>query len=386
MTGKTRRFRFVPWGLLVVVWLTGGLVACSQNTEIAPTEEIPLDLSVALTELAATLQQPALTASPAPTDGIPQSTPEDPGIISPLTAKNLRINTRGKWDGAESFIWIPGEGEVAVAAEGIMGFYTLSPSKSWDEVAQVQSVNPSSLAVAKDASLAAWIEDDKRIHLWDVSGRREFAALGESTTAITGLAFAPDSKTLAVSTLDQMLTLWRLPDRQSQLTWQTPAWVTNISFSPDGSQIAGVDLAGFRVYIWDAALGQEIRQIHWDDGVNPALYGVHFSPDWRWIAWVTRAAVQLVDVNTQELGPLFVHDDFVSSVAWGPYSQLLATAAASQMNGELFPVVQIWDIQTGNLLNTLVQSESVLDMQFSPDGHDLAILTSSGLLQVWTVR
>ena len=48
------------------------------------------------------------------------------------------------------------------------------------------------------------------------------------------------------------------------------------------------------------------------------------------------------------------------------------------------PAVLVWDPASGKLLTTLPQTEPVQSLSFSPDGARLAVLSSSGALQMWS--
>jgi WD40 repeat protein len=55
------------------------------------------------------------------------------------------------------------------------------------------------------------------------------------------------------------------------------------------------------------------------------------------------------------------------------------------VEGSLVPAVLIWEASSGELLNSLIQLEAVRCLAFSPDGRQLAVLTTSGSLQTWSV-
>src|SRR5262249_4287540 len=55
------------------------------------------------------------------------------------------------------------------------------------------------VAVSPDGKLVAWAATDRSLHLWDVGARKELRTWKEAQGRPTKLAFAPDSKTLAVA-------------------------------------------------------------------------------------------------------------------------------------------------------------------------------------------
>jgi WD40 repeat protein len=203
--------------------------------------------------------------------------------------------------------------------------------------------------------------------------------------AITGLAFSPDRSILAAATYQNQLVFWDTSNGQQISSQGIAYWLSNLSYSPDGSLLAGVDLPNFAVHIYDAVTLEEQRTLTWTESASPALYGAFFSPDWKTLAWVARGTVQLMDVATQALGPTLSHEDFVNDAAWSPDGSLISTAAAGTVNGSFSPVVFVWDAQTGELITPLVQPEVVLSIAFSPDGRELASLIAGGNLQLWAV-
>ena len=181
--------------------------------------------------------------------------------------------------------------------------------------------------------------------------------------------------------------MWEGRDGSVQVSreWQLPYWLTDLAFSPDGTILAGADLTNFTVHVFDLASGEEVRSLMWTEHASPALYGVEFSPDWKYLAWVARGSVLIMDLESGEPLANLEHEDFVSAYTWSADGELLATAAAGTLRGEFSPMVYLWEASTGALVNQLAQQASVLSMSFSPDGRELAVLTSGGALQIWQV-
>ncbi|MEJ2600199.1 MAG: hypothetical protein P8Z00_17830 [Anaerolineales bacterium] len=80
------------------------------------------------------------------------------------------------------------------------------------------------------------------------------------------------------------------------------------------------------------------------------------------------------------------HEDAVNALAWSPDSTILATAAAATVNGNFVPVVELWNAESGKMLNTLVLTNPAIQISFSPDGKSLATLDSAGTLHLWAVK
>jgi WD40 repeat protein len=93
-----------------------------------------------------------------------------------------------------------------------------------------------------------------------------------------------------------------------------------------------------------------------------------------------------MDVETEKLGQTLNHEDFVSATSWSPDGQLIATASAATVNGNISPVVILWDVATGKPANTLVQPDAAVSLEFSTEGFSLATLVNKGLLSLWAVK
>ena len=97
---------------------------------------------------------------------------------------------------------------------------------------------------------------------------------------------------------------------------------------------------------------------------------------------VTGLAGILQEVETGMLSYAFQHEDFVSYYTVSPDGTILASAAAKLVNNELVPVITLWDTSSSTEINTLVVSDPVTALQFSPDGKLLAVATGNNL-QIW---
>ena len=190
---------------------------------------------------------------------------------------------------------------------------------------------------------------------------------------------------MAAATLQGEITQLSTGSEGSPLTWQAPAWLSNLSYSPDGARLGGVDLATFTVYIFSLD-GIVQQKLEWTSSASPNLYGAFFSPDWSRIAWAARSAVQIMEIPSSEQGPLLNHEDYVSAVQWSPDSQVLATAAAQNTGGGSIPIVILWNPANGQILKTFVQQFAVQSLSFSPDSRKLAVMDVNGDLQVFSIE
>jgi WD40 repeat protein len=261
----------------------------------------------------------------------------------------------------------------------------INAQSSAPEMAQtITSTLPSLLTAANGSAIIAWVSEGGTINTLDVSSDLSNPITVQAESPVTGLALSPSGDKLAYVSFNSRIKVQGVGDSRVDQTWTLPNWLVNLMFSPDGSQLAGADLANFTLYFLNASTGEVINKQEWLDSVTPALYGIYLSPDWKQAAWVAQNVVQIKDIKDDSNGPLLIHQDVVRSVSWSPDGRLLATGSAALLTDRLEPAVMIWDVSSGQLLNILVQQVAVQSVAFSPDGRQLAVLDTNGNLKTWS--
>lgn len=326
-----------------------------------------------------------------PAEFIPLFAARSDAAIDPVNANSLMPSGIVNYLGANNIVWLPGGKGAVLASENSMMLLSTSElvagaqADSPEMIQTISSNTPSHLSVAREAAILAWVSDGKKINVLDATNNVGEPILTQSVSPVTGLTLTPNGNRLAYATFSREVVIQKTGDEQSTETWITPAWLANLSYSPDGSQLGGADLANFTFYILDANNGTIVQSREWTGSATSALYGVYLSPDWTRAAWVTQSAIQMMELSSGKIGPLLSHANVVNAVAWSPNSLLLATASAVMVGEDLAPAVLIWEADSGSLINTLVQPTAVQDLTFSPDGRQLAILHINGDLQSWSV-
>jgi WD40 repeat protein/transcriptional regulator with XRE-family HTH domain len=141
---------------------------------------------------------------------------------------------------------------------------------------------PIGLAFTPDSRTLAIGNSDKDVYLWDVASPAHPRRLGAPLTGPSGqtwtVAVSPDGKTLAAGANDGTVWLWNLADPAHPALTATlsglPGHVFSVAFSPSGSQLAAASYDDDTIRLWDTSaaaarsaicgnLGQPVSASDW---------------------------------------------------------------------------------------------------------------------------
>ena len=149
-----------------------------------------------------------------------------------------------------------------------------------------------------------------------------------------------------------------------------------VYFSPDGKRLAVDSLDAIEVVIYDTASGERVNSLSGFETAAP-VYGAAFSPDGRYLLWLSRGTAQPMDISTQTLMPALSHEDFIAAARMSRENSKVATAAGGTLNGEFQPLVTLWNPQNGAVLWQMGNAEYFSSLDFSPDDSILAAGTKN---------
>ncbi|OPG12486.1 WD40 repeat domain-containing protein [Microbispora sp. GKU 823] len=247
------------------------------------------------------------------------------------------------------------------------------------------ALSPDGARLASYTPRGAGERGDLRIH--DVAGKKLIAGV-RWENQVTGLAFSPDSRTMAVADLSGVW-LWPVhgePRRGSPLIpWTEPQRPVTLTFSPGGRfiTVVGEDVTE----TWDVerrvrVLSEEVVQVGPDDRL--ALV----------IPWQVRAVTAEMTSGSRKSGPRARRVELWDLVRGGrvdaPWLPARATTGAFSPDGRLLALatdekgVVLFDLATGKAGGEPLDP-SAEGLEFSADGRFLAAY-SEGRVSLWSVR
>ncbi len=163
--------------------------------------------------------------------------------------------------------------------------------------------------------------------------------------------------------------------------------VTGLAWSPDGDQMATVDLDD-TIRLWDVNLDSYLFNLNRSWAFSDDSYALHFSwaPEGERLAVITSDGAEVLDVNTGET--LLIIPDLEFTLAWHPDGTQITGEV--DLGEEIGMQIRVWDASTGSIINIYTGADPNLfwsDVQWSPDGSVLVGVTSiPATLHAWDVE
>lgn len=194
------------------------------------------------------------------------------------------------------------------------------------------------------------------------------AEFNHGPSPVDSVAFSPvDASLVASAGIHGIIKLWNINDTDVPLAiLNHPANYTFIAFSPDGKLLASSG-NGEELILWDVASGNKVNSIK--AGFAP----FSFSPDGNQLAtaykkvklWDIRNPKAITEVAILPFNEANQIKSRTQAVDISPDGKLIAAGYASG-------IINVWDIQTKQLVKTLKTSFSEMEfLKFSPDNKFL---------------
>lgn len=280
---------------------------------------------------------------------------------------------------------------------------TVGPSGGWPFFA----MSPDGRLLA----VISWPPHQKAsiIQLIDTSDLRVVKRILYTRSTPHGLAFSPDSTTLAVGSItfakndetrDQsFVRLWDVASGKP-MTSDLPGipagvWLWSIAFSPDGRTLAGggpvyptkdasLDEASGRVYLWSTAASEQLAGSFETRVGRPVAGPLGFTPDGSLLIVPTGfddGAFLSWDTSARAIVRT------TPSVDGGVYAADISDDGRSLVTGATDGIVHLWDVASGTSIGTpltgLKPFADTVDM--NPNGSTVVGADSSGHVLIWDV-
>ena len=211
--------------------------------------------------------------------------------------------------------------------------------------------------------------------MWDVTTGECLQTCG-GNSLITSVAWSPDYKQIALGSEDGTARIWDVTTGECLQPLEHDSPVRSVAWSPDGKQIATGSKDG-TAKIWDVSTGKCLQQTH---GRIPL-----WSPDGKHLALQCGNEVKVMTLDGGKItvghgflpGPSYIY-----SFVWSPDGKQIATGSGDK-------TAKIWDVATGDCLQTIKHNNPVHSIAWSPDGN-LVVTASSecakneGDVKIWT--
>lgn len=211
------------------------------------------------------------------------------------------------------------------------------------------------------------------------NGGQIFSFQRESSSSVSVLEWSPDGNALAVATENGPIEVWDTETGTLRNILQvTGTGIRSLSWNPDSTQLASASQEAFpdNVTIWDVSTGTIVFSPIVGDALSVAL-----SPDGALIAVSKFGEIQLWDAVSRQLTRMIHTPEYIVAMAWNPNNMTIASADTYVAQNS---VVRIWDINTGQLLDTLEGHTDVINaVHWNASGDQLVTASHDGTVRLW---
>ena len=193
---------------------------------------------------------------------------------------------------------------------------------------------------------------------------------------IDAMQYSPDGTVLAVAT---SVGIWLYDTetyQETALLARNNKGVAGLVFSPDGATLASAERLG-DITLWDVKARKPKKTGLYNSSIDHKLV---FNLDGKIFAHAKFKEIYLYNAVTGKTKHVLKeHSDYVTSIAFSPVRQTLASGSEDK-------TIYLWDVDTGKLKLTLEgHPDEVTHVSFSPDGDTLISVSKDMTIYCWDI-
>ncbi|NDJ17778.1 AAA-like domain-containing protein [Myxacorys almedinensis] len=305
-----------------------------------------------------------------------------------LDALPRLLNTVEHQDDVETVAFSrTGQYLVSTSVDGMAKRGTIAGGKV-NDFKKIGKANAVAFSLEDEANLIA-IAHDNTLEIRDAKSWKLLRRL-ELSAYITAIAFSPDSKLLAIATVDMTHLNQPIEDRITAHIWEVATGkriaslnrgnsVTSLAFSPDGRLIVTASADG-TAHVWETASGTPVGQLMEHKG---AILDVAFSADGTVVATASLDKTAAIwEIGSDRPLITFPHEQAVTAVSLSHNSRWIATASTNK-------IVRVWDIASGKSIAYIPHQDFVSAVVFSPSLENETLIATASLdnkARLWKIR
>ena len=271
--------------------------------------------------------------------------------------------------------YFPDGKRLAVASSIGVWIYDTETGKALDIL--IEDTDPvRSIAFSPDGKLLATGNKDKSIHIWDSTTFQLKGTCVGHKDEVEYLTFNVRGDQLASASEYWTIKIWEVDSCQLLKTCFTDlspcATMTYYSDSKHFLTIGNTENKESQIAYWETQDYEIEKEIYLETNFNAAA----ISPDQKVLA-TGDSPLQFWELETGK--PLRNNVEWVGefkSMEFSPDGRRLIT-------GSRWNRVDVWDVDTAELMNSMAHGDEVVSVSYAPDGESIASGSDDGTVQIW---